>query len=198
MRLTSLLGEKRVVKDSEAYDADSPLNRPASTTGGVLPMDVEGPFGDERYRLTYGMSEADRDLRHQWLKDQMLAETEPVVIPGYYAARFNPIRRFLNFPGHSLAWKLEKHFDPRKVWHTRYMFKGLFYSISAFYFLSYYFKYNTARWDTGRSAWRVYTSKPRLLPGEPGYSDPDPTVKSDHCDLGFKKADPRVTGYYGP
>ena len=34
-------------------------------------MDVEGPFGDERYRLTYGMSEADRNLRHQWLKDQV-------------------------------------------------------------------------------------------------------------------------------
>lgn len=190
--------EKRVTKgDSEVQDENSPLSRPASMSGGVLPMDVEGPFGDERYRLTYGMSEADRNLRHQWLKDQMLAECEPVVVPGYYQARFNPIRRFLNFPGHSVAWKLEKKFDPTKVWHARYLCKGAFYSIAAFYFLSYYFTYSTARWDTGRTAWRIYESKPRLLPGEPGYSDPDPTVKSDFCDMGFKKADPLITGYRG-
>jgi len=189
--------EKRVTHTDGVIDDNSPIGRPASRSGGVLPMDIEGAMGQERYRLTYGMTDDDRALRLQWLKDQAMAESEPVMVPGYYQARHNPIKRFMNYPMNTLAEKMVPHIGYNWAWYLRGMAKGAFFCLGAYWFTAYYLRYSTARWDTGRTGWRVYSSRPRLLPGEPGYSEADDHHPSDFADLGFKKADPRVTGYDG-
>jgi len=189
--------EKRVVQTDGVIDDDSPVGRPASSTGGVLPMDVEGPMRSERYRLTYGMTDEDRELRHQWLKDQALAESEPVLVPGYYAARHNPIYRFMNYPMNTLQDKLVPHIGYNSAWMLRNLAKLGFFATGFFFFSSYYLRYSSARWDTGRTGWRVYHSRPYKLPGDEGYSQSDDRHPSDFADLGFKAADPAVTGYDG-
>jgi len=136
-------------------------------------------------------------LRLQWLKDQQLAESEPVLVPGYYQARHNPIYRAMNYPMNTLADNLVPHIGEFRARYLRGMAKGIFFGLGAFFFTSYYLRYSTQRWDTGRTGWRVYTSRPRLLPGDPGYSEADDHHPSDFADMGFKKADPNVTGYNG-
>ncbi|KAA0196194.1 hypothetical protein HAZT_HAZT008680 [Hyalella azteca] len=69
-----------------------------TATGGVEAFPIEGPLGNERYRLVVGMTDEDRAYRKQWLQDQILAESEPIEIPGYYEARYNPIRRAIMWP----------------------------------------------------------------------------------------------------
>jgi len=189
--------EKRVTQTDGVIDDDSPIGRPASSTGGVLPMDIEGAMGQERYRLTYGMTDEDRALRLQWIKDQTMAESEPVMVPGYYQARHNPIKRFMNYPMNTLAEKMVPHLGYDMAWYLRGFAKGAFFAIGAYWFTAYYLRYSTARWDTGRTGWRVYRSRPRLLPGDPGYSEDDNRHPSDFADLGFKKANPEITGYDG-
>jgi len=190
--------EKRVIKgDGEVQDENSPIGRPASLSAGTLPMDVEGPFGDERYRLTYGMTDADRALRKQWLKDQMLAENEPVMIPGMYQAKHNPIYRAMNYPMNTLAEKAVPYIGENPAWFIRGWCKGLMFITGAVWFTSYYFRYSAQDWTMGKVGWRVYRSKNRLLPGDPGYSEEDVRHRSDFGDMGFKAADPAITGYNG-
>ena len=42
-----------------------------AVTFGVKAFPIEGPLGNERYRLSVGMTEEDRAYRAQWLKDQV-------------------------------------------------------------------------------------------------------------------------------
>jgi len=189
--------EKRVIETNYDVDEDSPIGRPASMTGGVLPMDTDGPMGEERYRLSVGMTDEDRQLRKQWLKDQMVAETEPIHIPGLYEARYNPLRRFFNIPSHTV----EQYLVPRIGEHAviaKGIMKGLFGIVCFGYFLRHYSLYHTYDWEKGRHGWKMYTSKPWKLPGDPGYSDQHIPAKDDYADWGFKQADARVTGYVAP
>lgn len=170
----------------EKRKSDEPEKIPSSPTGGVLAFPIEGPLGDERYRLTVGMTDADRAYRKQWLQDQILAESEPVDVPGFYEARYNPIRRAYMMP-------LNKLFSPLypKLGHDRALFwrymtgKGLmalWFGLGTYY----YFKYNSFTWQS-RSGWRVYRSKPMYLPGEPGYGEPyEKSKPSDFGTYGFK------------
>lgn len=68
-----------------------------SDTGGVIPMNIAGRMAVQRERL-FGMSDAERAWRAQYLKDQHLAPHEPVEVPGVYEELYNPIRRFYRAP----------------------------------------------------------------------------------------------------
>ena len=67
------------------------------------PMSIQGPFHNERQRLTGAFTDEDRKWRKQWLKDQELSHNEPRPIPEYK----NPIRRAYRFPLDFVFSKLE-------------------------------------------------------------------------------------------
>jgi NADH dehydrogenase (ubiquinone) 1 beta subcomplex subunit 6 len=69
----------------------------ASDTGGVKPFSLQGRLVRERERL-HGMSDAERNWRRQWLKDQELSPNEPRYVPEYYKERYNVIRRAYKMP----------------------------------------------------------------------------------------------------
>lgn len=68
-----------------------------SDTGGVKPIPIQGRLGIEKERLK-GMTDAERKLRAQWVRDQQLAPHEPVHVPEIEAELMNPIRRFYRYP----------------------------------------------------------------------------------------------------
>jgi NADH dehydrogenase (ubiquinone) 1 beta subcomplex subunit 6 len=70
---------------------------PASETGGVLPIDLEGRHRFVRQRLT-NMTDEERAFRRKFLHDQHIHEDEPVVVPEIYQELYNPIRRAYRMP----------------------------------------------------------------------------------------------------
>lgn len=59
------------------------------------PFNIE-PLPFERQRLGEWMTDEDRQLRRQWLKDQELSPKEPRLVPELYPK--NPIKRLLAAP----------------------------------------------------------------------------------------------------
>lgn len=70
---------------------------PASETGGVLPIDLEGRHRFVRQRLT-NMTDEERAYRRKFLHDQHLSQDEPVYVPEMYKELYNPIRRVFRAP----------------------------------------------------------------------------------------------------
>lgn len=73
-------------------------------TGGVKPIPIQGRLGIELERLK-GMTDEERKIRAQWVRDQQLAPNEPVYVPEIEKELTNPIRRACRYP-------LDKLFDP--------------------------------------------------------------------------------------
>lgn len=70
---------------------------PATETGGVLPIDLEGRHRHVRQRLT-NMNDEERAFRRKFLHDQHLGPDEPVNVPEIYEELYNPIRRAYRAP----------------------------------------------------------------------------------------------------
>lgn len=70
---------------------------PASETGGVLPIDLEGRHRFVRQRLT-NMNDEERAFRRKFLHDQHLSQDEPIYVPEMYEELYNPIRRAFRAP----------------------------------------------------------------------------------------------------
>jgi len=62
-----------------------------------LNLFILGRLVRERERL-HGMTNEERLWRAQYLKDQILSNTEPRYVPEYWEARLNPIRKFYRYP----------------------------------------------------------------------------------------------------
>lgn len=69
------------------------------------PMSIEGPYSNERARLDGTFTDADRQWRKRFLKDQELTHHEPRKVPD--VNRYNPIRRAYRFPLDFIFSKLE-------------------------------------------------------------------------------------------
>lgn len=85
---------------SKKSDVATPSG-PASETGGVLPIDLEGRHRFVRQRLT-NMTDEERAFRRKFLHDQHIHPDEPVVVPEIYQELYNPIRRAYRIPGDAL------------------------------------------------------------------------------------------------
>ncbi|XP_059617897.1 NADH dehydrogenase [ubiquinone] 1 beta subcomplex subunit 6 [Phlebotomus argentipes] len=160
---------------------------PASETAGVKPMAIAGRLVRERERL-FGMTDAERAWRKQWLKDQILAPHEPVHVPQYHQELTNPIRRFYQWPLNKLWEKLTPALGHYRAYTIRFWAgKGLM-TLTALYLGFYYFKYNQNDW-TRKGGWRVIESRKAVVPGDPGYpAVSDRTKPADYASRGFKES----------
>ncbi|XP_045135537.1 uncharacterized protein LOC123518662 isoform X2 [Portunus trituberculatus] len=160
---------------------------PSSDTGGVKAFPIQGPWKDERVRLA-GMTDADRAFRKQWLKDQILAESEPAVVPGYYEARYNPIRRFYRWPLDTLFKPLVPMLGYEKAAKYRWYTGKIGLVLGGVLLTYYYFKYNTNDW-TRKGGWRVLHSIENVVPGDPRYPMvSDRKVGADYASGNFKNS----------
>jgi len=158
-----------------------------SWTGGAMPMDTEGPAYSWKYRLDYGMTDEDREYRRRWLKDQILAETEPMEVPGLYQARINPIRRALCWPMNQVVKAATPYVGFEVAQGSRFAWRGFVFGLAAVWTTMYYFNYHGHNW-TSPSGWKVYRKKETLLPGDEGYSVARTFPKNHWADFGFSSA----------
>ncbi|KAK0168271.1 hypothetical protein PV327_002095 [Microctonus hyperodae] len=155
----------------------------ASDTGGVKPMSIAGRMVSERERLL-GMTPEERAWRAQWLKDQHLAPDEPKVNPEYYRVRYNPIRRFYRAPLDKIENALLPKYGRDFAYFCRHLISKTFFLYIGISWCTYYFKYNASDW-TRLSGLKVTTSRPRLLPGDPGYPNFHRKKDNEYATFGF-------------
>ncbi|CAG9796407.1 unnamed protein product [Diatraea saccharalis] len=156
-------------------------------TAGVKPMAIAGRVASERERCL-GMTDAERAWRKQWLKDQVLASNEPVYVEEYWRERTNPIRRLYRKPLDVLFTKLMPVLGQERASNYRFIVGKLGMIAVGILSIQYYFKYNGNDW-TKKGGWRVMTTKPMVLPGQPGFPfKSERCTDSDYAERGFKKA----------
>jgi len=171
-RVNQLLGSKRE-------------NMAQSDTGGVKAFPIEGPFKNERTRIA-GMTDADRAYRRQWLKDQILAENEPRTVPGFYEARYNPIRRFYRKPLDTIFKGLVPALGYERAGRMRWFTGKILMGLGAAYLTYYYFKYNQNDW-TRKGGWRVLEAREMVTPGDSRFPMvSDRKESADYAARGFK------------
>jgi NADH dehydrogenase (ubiquinone) 1 beta subcomplex subunit 6 len=160
---------------------------PASETGGVMPMNIEGRFANERARLGPDFTDAERQWRIKWIKDQVLHPSEPRHVPELYIEYNNPIRRFYQKP---LNWVEQNVFRPRMgaegAWTARKLMAtaGIVYMFSLYSW--YYLKYNQSGWEK-MYGFNVTTNRRGVYPGDPAYPSGHPRPNhDDYADKGFK------------
>lgn len=154
-------------------------------TGGVRAFPIEGPFKKERARLG-GMTDADRAYRKQWLKDQLLAESEPKAVPGYYEARYNPIRRFYRWPLDTIFKATVPALGYERAAKYRW-FTGKFLMIyGAAVATYYYFSYSKNDW-TRKGGWYVLKSRESVTTADTRFPMVSDRMEgADYADRGFK------------
>lgn len=157
-----------------------------SYTGGVKPMNIAGRYISERERL-YGMTDAERAFRRQWLKDQILSPNEPKPVPELYKALHNPIRRFYRWPMEKLQALLTPKLGAEGAQFVRFATSRSAMAILGVYYFVYYAKYNSNNW-TSRSGWMTKTSRFAVDKGDPSFPKvSDRTKPSDYASKGFNK-----------
>ncbi|GAB6029008.1 NADH dehydrogenase (ubiquinone) 1 beta subcomplex, 6 [Chamberlinius hualienensis] len=159
-------------------------HRPTNTLG-IRPIPIAGRMTKENERIK-GMTPEDRAWRSQWLKDLELSPREPVEVPELRKELMNPIRRFYRKPLDKFYQFLLPRVGHYKACLYRYRITAFASMIAVGYFSAYYLKYNQRDWTRGYG-WRVTTTKPRVLPGDPGYPFvSDKQTPQDFADGGFK------------
>ncbi|XP_047507189.1 NADH dehydrogenase [ubiquinone] 1 beta subcomplex subunit 6-like [Pieris napi] len=154
-------------------------------TAGVKPMTIAGRVASERERCI-GMTDAERQWRKQWLKDQVLAPNEPMHVEEYWKERTNPIRRLYRKPLDALFEKLSPVLGVNRAADYRYITGKLGLIAVGVLATHYYFKYGGNDW-TKKGGWRVVTSKPIVLPGQPRFPfKSERASDADYADRGFK------------
>ncbi|XP_046661685.1 uncharacterized protein LOC124354920 [Homalodisca vitripennis] len=139
-----------------------------SHTGGVKPFPIQGRLDRERARLAgSGMTEAERKMRAQWIKDQILSPHEPVHVPEIEKELRNPIRRLYRKPL-DMAFKALEPTLGSFTGPLRLLAGKAVIAWFSVYAIIYYVKYNKNDW-TRASGWRITASRTTCVPGEVGY-----------------------------
>jgi len=146
----------------------------------IAPFNIE-PLPLERQRLHgAGMTDEDRALRRQWLKDQELAPHEPVFIPELYPR--NPIRRILGKPWDGIFGVLKPIVGENRAAAGRFFIPKIVMGITVLYAFYYHMKFNPNQW-TDKAGWHIHSTKPTLVTD--GSEEPMKT-DTDFSDRGFK------------
>ncbi|XP_067949862.1 uncharacterized protein [Watersipora subatra] len=151
------------------------------------PMSIE-PFSGERQRLPFQMSDADRALRQQWLRDQFLVDSEPRYIPELRPR--NIFRRAFGYPWDVLTKSLSSSMGVERLRNFRYLAPKIGMFFVAIAFVGNYIKHNQISWEKVGGA-NIFTTKLAIYPGEPLPENPiaDYHEKSrgQFYDAGFSK-----------
>ncbi|CRL00455.1 CLUMA_CG013718, isoform A [Clunio marinus] len=156
-----------------------------SPTGGVKAFPIGGRLVRERERLR-GMTDQERAWRKQYLKDQILSESEPRYVPEYWKEITNPIRRFYQWPLVTVENNIRPMIGEHAAKHVRFWTGKFVMFTFGIYAGYYYFKYHQNDW-TRKRGWRVISSRTACLPGDEGYPKlSDRSKPSDYAARGFK------------
>ncbi|XP_075215995.1 NADH dehydrogenase (ubiquinone) B17 subunit [Lycorma delicatula] len=151
------------------------------------PMSIQGRLARERERLL-GMTDEERRWRKQWVKDQHLSPNEPRHVPEIYRELNNPIKRLYKAPLDKAFSFTEPYIGKHLNQNIRYITGKLFMITYAAIFGVYWVKYHTNDW-TRVTGWRMYTSRMKLLPGDPEYPRTSPRTKAqDYGNQNFKNS----------
>ncbi|KAK9881666.1 hypothetical protein WA026_017182 [Henosepilachna vigintioctopunctata] len=150
----------------------------SSDTGGVKPMTIIGRLVRERERLA-GMTDDERALRAQYLKDQILSPNEPRNVPELTRELRNPIKRFYRYPLDNFQKMIEPKVGVDAAFHIRYFTGKILLGIFAVYCVTYYLKYNPNDW-TRKGGFSIITSRPVVLPGDTNYPKLSDKSKPEH------------------
>ena len=71
---------------------------PGTVTGGVMPINIESRFENERHRLSEDYTKKWRQYRIKYLQSLVLKREEPLEVPQLKKLLYNPIRRFIHTP----------------------------------------------------------------------------------------------------
>ncbi|XP_076347043.1 NADH dehydrogenase (ubiquinone) B17 subunit [Tachypleus tridentatus] len=158
----------------------------SSDTGGVKPVNIEGRFSHERERLVGDYTDADREWRKKWLKDQELSPNEPRRVPELERELRNPIRRFYSKPWNALESLLAPAIGPTKAWIIRFWLPKSLMALTTLYAGYYYLKYNSNDWTKHGSVY-YYSTRKAVVPGDSGFPQArTKTEPADYADRGFK------------
>ncbi|KAI4497063.1 hypothetical protein M0802_007809 [Mischocyttarus mexicanus] len=141
----------------------------------------------QRERLI-GMTDEERAWRAQYLKDQILDPSEPVIPPNYYKERYNPIRRFYRAPMDKFENMLVPLVGPSIADGLRHITAKSIMGIIGVYATWYYFKYNRHDW-TKSGGWRVSFSRTVQFPSDPDFPNVHIKCKgNEFSQYGFDKS----------
>lgn len=137
-----------------------------SESGGQPVFNTEGPMREVLYRCR-GLTPAEREYRKQWLREQLLKETEPVVLHKEYELLYNPIKRFIRYPLDKLFLATVPYIGQAQAesyrWYTGKFGLGLLVVWS----LQYIWKYRGNDWER-RSFYQV-RSREEIAPNSSLY-----------------------------
>jgi len=164
-------------------------NWPSSQSAGTLPMSIAGRFKNERERLGPDFTEADRQWRIKWYKDQNLHPNEPYYVPELERALFNPLRRLYRAPLNYVERSVfTPYMGPSKAWIARKLIGLGVMSWMVGTYMWYSLKYNNANNWERFWGWRIKYTRPAVYPGDPAYPLINPRPESaDFLDRGFKE-----------
>jgi len=146
----------------------------------IAPFNIE-PLPFERQRLHGGwMTDENRALRRQWLKDQELAPNEPIYIPELYPR--NPIKRMLGKPWDGVFGALRPIVGEANAAAGRFFVPKFLIAVGTLYAFYYHMKFNPNRWSE-KTGWNIYSTKPTLVTDA---ASEDLKTDSDFNDRGFK------------
>jgi NADH dehydrogenase (ubiquinone) 1 beta subcomplex subunit 6 len=160
---------------------------PATITGGVIPIDLEGRHRFVRQRLT-NMTDEERAFRRKFLHDQHLSPDEPVYVPEMYEELYNPIRRAFRAPMNAFEQLLAPKIGDRVASNVRFLTGKALMGIFIIYCGTYYFLYNTNTWER-KSGWRIHESRSQCVPGDPDFPrTSDRHLPKHYADRGFSSS----------
>ncbi|XP_046550272.1 uncharacterized protein LOC124260067 [Haliotis rubra] len=174
----------------KAWQKDLRLKRHNFYKGSQYPPFSIEPLPYDRQRLSGdGMSESDRALRRQWVKDQELSPREPRIIEEIKPK--NVFKRMYNAPWNAVFGALKPIMGEFPATLARLVVPRtlIFYSIIL---VSYYqLKYHPNDW-TRVTGFHIYTNKPAVFGDQP--PPPEKNSPSDFCERGFKSRNVLLDG----
>ncbi|KAI6242647.1 NADH dehydrogenase [Aphelenchoides fujianensis] len=153
-------------------------------------MSLELHMADQRQR-TRGMSAAEREWRHKWLKDQHMHPDEPIHVDAVHR-QLNPIRIIYRYPWDALYRRfLQPTFGTYYGTAIRILTPKLLFGVFMVEVIYYNIKYTNRGWQTGKG---VLGEK-----GERPFIDNEVQMRKEHPGLVETGAfDPSKHRYFSP
>ncbi|KAK3600686.1 hypothetical protein CHS0354_029550 [Potamilus streckersoni] len=145
-----------------------------------LPFSIQ-PMPYERQRLAEPMTDEDRFLRKQWLKDQILSHKEPRHVEGLKPK--NIFKRIYGYPADLMYKAFIPVVGEIPAAVGRIIIPRILLTFGVLYYWYYCIKYSPNDWTRGKG-WYLYSTRPKA------YTIDEYPAEKDHDDFfdkGFKR-----------